>query len=364
VSTSGYVSFDDIKFNTGTKVFYHEIQALKQVTDLKFVIARGYPGNDIPFIKFELEKWYQFNPFLADYFAAQLVPQEYYGVDLLHLACSPGISLLNTVRPKKYVVHIMAHDRKSSIEEHEKYYGIGSYPFLHNIDPYLSKLLLKHADNSDAIVTASTPAAKWIRENTKARKIVSIPHGADTPNNIKSIPDQFRVGYLGAFGPDKGLIYLIAAWKNFGNNGELLFGGLCSQFMPQLVNQIGGTGYRFLGWLNDISDFYNQISVYVQPSVTEGFGIEVPEAMAYGRPVIVTSTTGASDLITDGVDGFIIPPRDPQAILDKLNYFKNNPSSIIEMGNTARKNSKKFTWDIAEQKYIELYKEILCLIHR
>lgn len=361
MKSSAYVTFDPISLDTGTKVFYHEIQALKQVTDLKVVVARSYPGNDVNLKKFELEKWYPFNPYLADYFAAQLI-KEYQGIDFVHLACSPAQAILNVLRPKQYTVHIIAHELKESIEEHKRYYG--SYDLIHNTDPYLHEILLAHADKSDAVITASSPAKDWLLRNTKAQKIISIPHGTDIPECIYPPPNKFTLGYMGAFGPDKGLPYLCAAWGGFNRPDTLLsFAGSCCQALSSenIKNAFlnGVNNYSLLGRVEYISSFFNNISVYCQPSVTEGFGIEIPEAMSYGRPVIVTSTTGGKDLITDGVDGFIVPPRDPKAILDKIEYLYYNPEKLLEMGNKARENSKKYSWAKIEETYIKVYNEIL-----
>ena len=357
--TSAYCTFDEIRKSSGAGlVCYHEIQALKKVTNLKLVVGRSCEDSEVNFTNIDLLKWYEFNPFLFDYFAARLIPKE---VDILHLSCSPGLAILDSVKPKHYVVNIVAHDLSVSIEEHERYYGIGTYPFKHNTDPYLHELLLKHSENADCVVCPSTAAEKWINNNLKVKKIKVIPHGCNIPNNIMTLPKQFKVGYLGAFGPDKGLIYLMIAWNHFIKDSELIFGGSCGQYIQPLLTNIirNNPTYRILGWVNDIADFYNQISVYVQPSVTEGFGIEILEAMSYGRPVIVSSGAGGADVVRDGIDGFIVPPRDPQAILDKLNYFKNNPDKVIKMGMESRERAKEFTWDHIEQKYGEFYLEVL-----
>lgn len=346
--TSVYCTFDEIRKTSGAGlVCYHEIQALSRVTELTKIIERkDYPQQ------------YEFNPFLYDYFAARLIPKE---VDLLHLSCSPGLAILDSVRPNHYIVNIVAHDLNVSIEEHERYYGVGTYPFKHNTDPYLHELLLKHTENADCIICPSTSAERWINNNLKVKRVKVISHGCEIPDRFNSIPPKFAVGYLGAFGPDKGLIYLMIAWNNFVKDSELIFAGSGSQPIQQLATNIikNNSTYRILGWVNNISDFYNQISVYVQPSVTEGFGIEILEAMSYGRPVIVSSGAGGSDAVRDGIDGFIVPPRNPQAILDKLSYFKSNPNKIPEMGINARERAKEFTWSRAEKKYEELYNEIL-----
>lgn len=338
---TAYITFDNLDINSGAgKVCLHEIAALRKVAGEVTVLSR-------PDIK-GADK-YEFNPFLYDYFAAQLVPRN---VDLLHLSCSPALAILETCRPKHYVVNIVAHDLKESIAEHELDYGKGSYPFKHNTDEYLHKLLLAHTRNADAVLTPSTRSAKWIHENIETKRVMVIPHGTDLPVNILPIPNEFRVGYMGAAGPDKSLPYLFQAWNIYGRDKLVLAGSCCKTVGPSPIVEL-------LGWVNDVADFYNQISIYIQPSITEGFGIEILEAMAYGRPVIVSSGAGAADLVEEGVNGFIVPPRDPQAILDKILYFKNNPSAIAEMGQHAKQAAASYTWDKIEKRYEEFYREIL-----
>ena len=103
-----------------------------------------------------------------------------------------------------------------------------------------------------------------------------------------------------------------------------------------------------------LADFYKQISVYIQPSVIEGFGITPLEAMAFYRPVIVAEGAGVSELITDGKDGFVVPSRDIKAIEDKLTFFKENPNEIDRMGRNARKTAEKYTWEIIKKQYREV----------
>ena len=341
---SAYVTFDEVKQSSGAgKVCYHEVAALANESVLIKLIQAS-----------DLTKAYPFNPFLQDYFAAQLVPSN---LDLLHLSCSPGLALLAKARPKHYVVNIVAHDLSVSIAEHERYYGSGTYPFLHNTDPYLHRLLLSHCAEADCIITPSQASACWIRENIKPQRIEIIPHGVDEPKNVGPMPEQFTAGYLGAFGPDKGLIYLLEAWSQL-SPSILLLGGTCSEALKQLIG--AKSGYEILGWVPEVSDFYNQLGVYVQPSVTEGFGIEILEAMSHGRPVIASAGAGGADVIEDGVDGFVIPPRDVQALVERLAWFKAyHPNRAIGMGLKAQAKAKNYTWDKIESHYRTLYQGVL-----
>jgi glycosyltransferase involved in cell wall biosynthesis len=352
--SSAYVTYDPVapSGHGAGEVCYHEIQALKRVSILTDIIARSGGSKTLiePFLH------YGFNPFLADYFASQIVPRN---INLLHLSCSPGLAILEACKPKHYVVNVVAHDLKTSIDEHEMYYGKGSYQFIHNTDKYLHNLLLKHAEKADCILTPSTASANWINSNIPNRKRVCIiSHGIDSVPEFNPVASGvLTVGYLGAFGPDKGLIYLLQAWKE--GIGELVFGGNCKEPIESLIKQYNVPQARTLGWVENLSDFYNLLSVYIQPSVTEGFGIEILEAMSYGRPVICAVGAGGADAISDGVDGFIVPIRDSQAILERIQFFKDNPEKIIEFGLKAREKAKNYTWDKIEVKYEKLYTEVL-----
>lgn len=355
-----YCTFDNITLNTGAgKVCYHEVKALSKVMEIKQIICRDCDINDLEHVKIEVDKWYPFNPFLFDYFASLKVDK----TDFLHLNCSPGIAVLERAKPDKYVVNIAAHNLQLSIEEHERLFGKGSYPFIHNTEPYLHKVLLQHAKEANRIITPSKASKQWILENvvTDESRVVVIPHGCDLPKEVKPYPRDFRVGYLGVFGPDKGLIYLLMAWNHMlTKEATLVFAGSCQEVLTyaQMIVR-NGPPIVYKGYVPTPSDLFNDISVYVQPSVTEGFGIPVLEAMAHARPVIVSSGAGASDLVTDGKEGFVVPPRNPKAIRDRIQYFLDNPSEIERMGKNAEMTAKQYTWDKIEEMYVKLYQEVV-----
>jgi glycosyltransferase involved in cell wall biosynthesis len=350
---SVYVTFDRLDPNNGAGlVCLHETRALQSVSQCHVIEQKDIHGI----------KEYGFNPFIADYFAARAYtgPE---GIDILHLSCSPGLALLDRIRPKHFVVNCPAHDLKTSIAEHERYFGKGSYKLIHNTDEYLHEKLLQHAHYADAVITPSFSSAKWIEENIKPKRIQIISHGCSIPDTFSPFPSDFRAGYLGAFGPDKSLHLLLLAWKYFEGKGKMVFGGNCQDGVRWLSQQLNipltTDRYELTGWVNNVSDFYNNISIYCQVSRSEGFGIETVEAMAHGRPVIVSAGAGSADAVTDGVDGFVVPAGDWQPILDKLNYFVSNPDKIAEMGKAAREKAKTLSWDKIENKYVEFYKSIL-----
>ena len=352
MKSSIYVTFDTNNSETGAgQVCFHEMEALGRVTNMNQIITKHQ-------ISPLIDQHYSFNPFLYDYFAAQLINKK---ADIAHLSCSPANAILERLQPTKYLVNIVAHELKTSIDEHERLYGQGSYPFAHNTDPYLHKILLKHAEKADVVLTPSKGSAKWIKKNINPKRIEVIPHGCNLPSKIEPLPERFRAGYIGAFGPDKGLVYLISAWNNRKyRDVELALAGDCAPALNQLIPTLNTNNaiFKVLGRVPSVTDFYNSLSVYIQPSVTEGFGMPVLEAMAHGRPVIVSEGAGASDLVEDDKEGFVVPIRSAKAIAEKIQYFVENFEEIKIWGDRARKKAEQYTWDKVEKMYESVYTSV------
>ncbi len=98
------------------------------------------------------------------------------------------------------------------------------------------------------------------------------------------------------------------------------------------------------GETNDVRPFIAAASVYVLPSYyREGTPRSVLEAMAMGRPIITTDMPGCRETVTNGVNGFLVPPRQPSALAEAMQRFLDDPSLIAPMGQRSR--------EIAMSKY-------------
>ena len=100
--------------------------------------------------------------------------------------------------------------------------------------------------------------------------------------------------------------------------------------------------------------------VFVFPSLFEGFGLVILEAMSQGLPVIATEHTAGPDLIEEGQSGFIVPIRSAEAIAEKLDLLARDPSMLAAMKVAARKTAANHTW---ERYRSELAKVILAEMH-
>lgn len=251
---------------------------------------------------------------------------------------------------------IAAHDRFISRREHEKLgYGF-NYP--HLTDEGLWKKYIEGYVRADHIVCPSEHSAACVRQYGGCDRITIIPHGCDIPEFTTLPPDRFTVGYLGAIGPDKGIVYLLQAWKKLNYKDSLLvIAGResASQMMANLFHQYGGGCVHMAGWQRNISDFYNSLSLYVQPSATEGFGLEVLEAMAHARPTMISHHACAE--VLDYNPEMTFPACNSDEIAQRIDMAKKE-WNLKEIGEDCREIAKNYSWDKIEQRYIDFWRTL------
>lgn len=303
------------------------------------------------------------SPFLQDYLTLECLSKiDLSKIDLCHIYSTPYTQTIRYLKAKgiKTSITCAAHDRFETIREFENL-GI-EYPFKHISDDRLWEIFSGDILEADIVITPSKASAEFLKKEG-SKRIEVIPHGIDIPdrNKIKPISEEFKVGYLGASGPDKGLKYLIQAWSQLNYSDSILvIAGRGTEQLGQFINKYATGGkFHLAGYINNVADFYNDISVYIQPSVVEGWGMEVGEAMSYGRSVICSDGAGASDVITDGFDGFVVPKRNPKAIAEKIDWFKNHPDKMNKMGENARTTSFKYDWNIIKDKYVNVWRSMV-----
>ena len=189
-------------------------------------------------------------------------------------------------------------------------------------------------------------------------KLAITPLGVDLklfrPGEKRRPDGVFRVVFVGQITQRKGLSYLLAGFEQAAiPDSRLLLVG----------KPIGGTGsWRAQPRVSHkpheprsrLPRVYHDADVMVLPSIVEGFGLTALEAMACGLPVIVSENTFGSDVITDGIDGYVVPIRDPGAIAERLRHLWANPSLRTSMGLAARRRAEAFSWDAYGRLAVEV----------
>lgn len=200
----------------------------------------------------------------------------------------------------------------------------------------------------------------FIDEGYPENKLVMLPRGYD-PAKYRPVPQpdtKFRAIFVGQLLVRKGLKYLLEAWArlNLPNAELLLVGGVMDEVRSTVTPYLARSDIRHLGFVPDPVAAYNSATVFVFPSVDEGSAKVTYEAMACGLPVIVTPNAGS--LAIDGEDGFIVPIRSVEALMDKLLFFYENREAAQTMGQTARRHIEAYTWDVYETNLIATYRRL------
>lgn len=114
------------------------------------------------------------------------------------------------------------------------------------------------------------------------------------------------------------------------------------------------------GWQDNMVEVYKKCHIVVLPSYREGIPTTLIEALAVEKPVITTDVPGCREVVTPGVNGLLIPPRDIKALRDALALLLNNRDLRIRMGKAGRKIAiNKFSKEVIDHKTIMLYQSIL-----
>lgn len=205
---------------------------------------------------------------------------------------------------------------------------------------------LKEYDVANYILLPS----EFVRQTFLARgfpeeKLLKVPYGFTIPlkNSANSIKenDTFNVLYVGSVTVRKGVRYLIEAFKMLEIvNKKLIIVGPKAQVSG--VNDIEITAdIIFTGILKGdaLESAYQSADVFCLPTIEDGYGLVLGEALSYGLPLITTTNSGGSDLISEGKEGFIVPIRDAGAIYDKLKLLSSDSELLRKMKVSALKKT-------------------------
>lgn len=122
-----------------------------------------------------------------------------------------------------------------------------------------------------------------------------------------------------------------------------------------LCNYVVFTGFR-----SDIGDMLNACDIVLSPSLREGLSVSIMEAMAMGKPLVVTDISSNRELIEDGVSGLVVAPDSPEAIAAAIEIFIADSELSISMGNSAKKRFEaNFTETIMKKKLWDLYENLI-----
>ena len=242
---------------------------------------------------------------------------------------------------------IFEKDKDISPDFFEKLYSEVGYTFEEKRQKYyLDEILLTQY----MIAASKFTKESFSRYGLKDDNIYICPYGVNTSDfpykERTSNKDKVRFVFVGGTKQAKGLSYLLNAYIKFlPDQCSLTVVGVNN--LPENLKSKYSERVNFTGLLlhSEIPELLHNCDVMIFPSLSDGFGLAAIEAMATGCPVISSKNAGVSDLIQDGVNGFIIPTQSVNAIYEKMNWFVENKSKIALMGKAASKTAEKYSWD-------------------
>jgi len=213
---------------------------------------------------------------------------------------------------------------------------------------------------------AVSAAAAWTGGRWFGGKYTVIPNGVDIdapPKGPKPPSRELRVLFVGRSEERKGLPVLLQAFE-----------GLV-EHVPARLTVVGSTGEDVRRYLADeaVADqidarghvagaelwrSMHEADVLCAPSLTgESFGMVLTEAFAAGTPVIASEIAGYSDVVTDGVDGILVPPADPQRLAEELQDLYLEPERRVRMGSAARHSAERYAWPTVAAQIERVYEQ-------
>lgn len=232
----------------------------------------------------------------------------------------------------------------------------------------------------DRVIAISNAVARHLSDHTRVsrRKLRVIHYGFEVPplvtagadglhSELRLSPETKLIGVVARLVPEKGHVHLLDAmpevFRTNKNSHLLVIGsddaGLAGGFKAQAQRLGIGDRVTFLGYRSDVAAILPQLDLFVLPSLTEGFGLAILEAMAAGLPVVSTRAGAIPEIVEEGVTGFLVPPAQPEPLAEAINLALAHGDLSREMGLAGRRRAaEQFSLRKMVSATEDLYREV------
>lgn len=232
-------------------------------------------------------------------------------------------------------------------EERRRYPGIENGPDFDAVQHGRERDAEKYR-LADLILVPSAFTAKAVIEcGADPTRVVRVPFGLDESRLRQGVgrPVEGRVLFVGTIGLRKGNHYLAEATRILQRRRVRCEVRVVGPYDAKIVSHPEFRGPSYVGQVPRvrIGDEFQRADVFVFPTICDSFGLAQLEAMACGVPVITTPNCGS--VVRDGVDGFIVPSRNAEALAEKIELLVTDRPLRERMGRNARERANEFTWN-------------------
>jgi len=248
------------------------------------------------------------------------------------------------------------------VSEEMRYWGLE----VRGVDPFMIDREEAEYEQADAVTVPSEFAYRsFLAKGFPEAKLRRIPLGVRLelfkPEGAPS-PDTFEVLFVGSVTVRKGIPHLLQAFQklNYPRKRLRIVGGIPAEMQPVLA-RLDLQHVELVGAVpqSEVRRYMSTSHVMVLPSVEDGWGMVMGQAMACGCPVISSDHTGGPDLYSHGVEGFIVPIRSAEAIADGLQRLADDPTLRQSMSEASLKRVKSLGgWVDYGAQYAAFLKEL------
>jgi glycosyltransferase involved in cell wall biosynthesis len=225
--------------------------------------------------------------------------------------------------------------------------------------------LFAHNDETFAMADAVICASSFTRHSLTAAGSKAPAHvvgyGVDldlfSARTVSPSAKPLTVGFVGALSQRKGARYLLGAMAALPKGSAKLILYTRAAVDRDLLRGFESVDIEIKGGLSDaqLAADLKQCDLVALPSIAEGFGLVILEAMACGVPVLCTTSTGGADFIVHRQNGLLIEPGSTSAIEQELVWALTRRDELYQMGQAARREAEKHTWAAYRHKFFAAY---------
>ena len=221
-------------------------------------------------------------------------------------------------------------------------------------------------------VAVSETAARFLRRSIPEADVEIVPNGVDAdawaaPDRVaEDLPAGRRIVWAHRLDPQKGFPVAVAAFAKVVTEIPeavlIVAGDGADREALGLLSSSARARVRLLGTVpNDrLPPIHASGEVFVAPATgQESFGVALVEAMAAGLPVVASDIPGYREVVTHGVHGLLVPPRDPEALAKALIRVLTEPGLAARLGDAGRARSGEYDWSIVVDRLEELYRRVV-----
>jgi glycosyltransferase involved in cell wall biosynthesis len=211
--------------------------------------------------------------------------------------------------------------------------------------PWLVRPVLRRA----RLVVAASHSLAAAARGLGARDVRVVPSGVAIPDSVAAPEEPPHVLYVGRLSAEKGVLELVEAAR--GLPLKVVGDGPLRAQVPDAVGFVPP---------GELGTWYERAAIVVAPSRREGYGVVVREAMAWGRPVVVTAVGGLVDAVDDGATGLLVPAGDGAALREALERLLGDAELRARLGAAARvKAQRELSFDAAANALLRVYEDAL-----